>query len=397
VESDQLPRRSRQLLQLPLDFGFLPSKRCRVFRSGTHTSTFQTCGSTRMSTESSLQNTRISSTPIPTIVNGTPSILAATTVTVLEAYTSTMAQPVVNSSSLASNPFGGFGHSLGYNVQSIPMASSPFSYGMPNFTSQFSTSIPAAIPNASLGLGGTTPPYTPFPFGGYHIPQKNPNIGIVPFPNPGSNPSTTGWNNPAGIQVLPYISTSSMLIPTNNFGMTNPLQSSRFPPGGGQYYTLGKPQPRSNPIGGCFHNPQPRSNPVGGNFHNPYQNIPAGMMPNPPYTNHLGGGHYNLERDLVLTRILGGMQFPTHNLSQKDGARCRNPCLPFLAMLNLLDLSKLMNDPVSHDPTWPPVPTKIPSNIPKFEGKNGEDPGEHITTFHLWCSSNSMNHDSIRL
>jgi hypothetical protein len=73
------------------------------------------------------------------------------------------------------------------------------------------------------------------------------------------------------------------------------------------------------------------------------------------------------------------------------------PRIPFLAMLNLPDLSKLMNDLVSHDPTWPPVPTKLPSDIPKFEGKNGEDPGDHVTTFHLWCSSNSLNHDSIRL
>jgi hypothetical protein len=73
------------------------------------------------------------------------------------------------------------------------------------------------------------------------------------------------------------------------------------------------------------------------------------------------------------------------------------PRIPFLAMLNLPDLSKLMNDPVIHDPTWPPVPTKLPSDIPKFEGKNGEDPGDHVTTFHLWCSSNSLNHDSIRL
>jgi hypothetical protein len=73
------------------------------------------------------------------------------------------------------------------------------------------------------------------------------------------------------------------------------------------------------------------------------------------------------------------------------------PRLPFLAMLSLLDLSKLMNEPVSHDPTWPPVPTKLPLDIPNFEGKNGEDPGDHVTTFHLWCSSNSLNHDSIRL
>ena len=56
-----------------------------------------------------------------------------------------------------------------------------------------------------------------------------------------------------------------------------------------------------------------------------------------------------------------------------------------------------MNDPVRHDPLWPPIPTKLPSDIPKFEGKVGEDPRAHATTFHLWCSSNSLNEDSVRL
>ena len=51
------------------------------------------------------------------------------------------------------------------------------------------------------------------------------------------------------------------------------------------------------------------------------------------------------------------------------------PKLPFLTTLTFPDLSKLMNDPVKHDPLWPPVPTKLPSDIPKFEGKVGEDPG----------------------
>jgi hypothetical protein len=45
----------------------------------------------------------------------------------------------------------------------------------------------------------------------------------------------------------------------------------------------------------------------------------------------------------------------------------------------------------------PPVPTKLPSDIKKFEFKNGEDPGDHVTNFHLWCSSNSLNDDSVRL
>ena len=57
-------------------------------------------------------------------------------------------------------------------------------------------------------------------------------------------------------------------------------------------------------------------------------------------------------------------------------------------MLNLPDLSRLTNDPVAHDSAWPAIPTKIPSDIPNFEGKPGEDPSKHVTTFHQ---------DSIRL
>jgi hypothetical protein len=106
VESDQPPRRSRRLLQLPLDFESFPSKRHRVIRSGTHTSTIQTCDSTRMSTEPSLQNTGSPSTPIPTIVNGTPSTPATSMVVVPEVPIITMAQPIVNDQATTSNPLG---------------------------------------------------------------------------------------------------------------------------------------------------------------------------------------------------------------------------------------------------------------------------------------------------
>ena len=71
--------------------------------------------------------------------------------------------------------------------------------------------------------------------------------------------------------------------------------------------------------------------------------------------------------------------------------------IPFLATLNLHDLSKLTNDSISHDPTWMVVSAKIPLEIPKFEGKSGEEPREHVNDFHLWCSSNSFNHDSIHI
>jgi hypothetical protein len=144
-------------------------------------------------------------------------------------------------------------------------------------------------------------------------------------------------------------------------------------------------------------NPQPRSNPAGGNFHNPYQNVPVGMMPNPPYMNQTGGGPYNSRQGFGSYQNPRWNAFPNTQSFTGGWGQMSQPHLPFLAMLNLPDLSNLMNNLVNHDPTWPPVPTKIPSDIPKFEGKNGEDPGEHVTTFHFWCSSNSLNHDSIRL
>ena len=71
--------------------------------------------------------------------------------------------------------------------------------------------------------------------------------------------------------------------------------------------------------------------------------------------------------------------------------------LPFLATLELPNLSKLTNDPIRHHPAWPSVPVKIPTDIPKFDGKTGEDPANHITTYHLWCVSNSFLDDSIKL
>ena len=66
-------------------------------------------------------------------------------------------------------------------------------------------------------------------------------------------------------------------------------------------------------------------------------------------------------------------------------------------MLNLPELWKLTNDPVAHLPQWPPIPRKMPLDIPKFERKLGEYPSNHIMTFHLWCFSNSLLDDSIRI
>jgi len=56
-----------------------------------------------------------------------------------------------------------------------------------------------------------------------------------------------------------------------------------------------------------------------------------------------------------------------------------------------------MNDTILHHPTVPNIPTKLPFDILKFEGKLGEDPANHIMHFHLWCSSNNIMEDLVYL
>jgi hypothetical protein len=91
----------------------------------------------------------------------------------------------------------------------------------------------------------------------------------------------------------------------------------------------------------------------------------------------------------------GSSSKQTHTMS---GANPHPPLqMPYFSSLNIPDLSKLTNDPILHAPTWPAMPTKLPSDIPKFEGKAGDDPTNHVMTFHLWCSSNSIMDDSIRM
>jgi len=72
-----------------------------------------------------------------------------------------------------------------------------------------------------------------------------------------------------------------------------------------------------------------------------------------------------------------------------------NPQLPFLATLELPDVSRLMNDPLLYSQYWPSIPTKIPIDGPKLEGKSREVPQAHIMTYHLWCFSNSWVDDLV--
>lgn len=74
-----------------------------------------------------------------------------------------------------------------------------------------------------------------------------------------------------------------------------------------------------------------------------------------------------------------------------------NGQLPFVATLELPNLNWLTNDPILYAPWWLIILNKLPSNILKLNGNPREDPSNHVMTFHLWCSSNSLNDDSVRL
>ena len=74
-----------------------------------------------------------------------------------------------------------------------------------------------------------------------------------------------------------------------------------------------------------------------------------------------------------------------------------NPQFPFVATLELPDLNQLTNHPINYAPWWLGIPHKLPSDIPKFNGNPGEDSLTHVMNYHLWCSSNSLNDDFVRL
>jgi hypothetical protein len=114
---------------------------------------------------------------------------------------------------------------------------------------------------------------------------------------------------------------------------------------------------------------------------------------------------HSLVRATIISSSFLGFTFPPYSSSYSSsrvGSRpshtmARPQQFPYLYLLNLLDLTKLSNDPIFHNPAWPAMPTKLPSDIPKVEGKSAEDPTNHVMNFHLWCSSNSIIDDYVCL
>jgi hypothetical protein len=113
--------------------------------------------------------------------------------------------------------------------------------------------------------------------------------------------------------------------------------------------------------------------------------LPPQQPPNLP-----GSSHY-MQTAYGPTGFLTGLPPQSHQYPHV------NRQLPFLATLDLLDLLRILNDPIRHSPQWPTIPAKLPLDIPKFDGKAGKDLNNHVMNFHLWCSSNSLMDDSICL
>jgi len=127
--------------------------------------------------------------------------------------------------------------------------------------------------------------------------------------------------------------------------------------------------------------------------YNPKSNNPYG---NPQYMIVPQGNYYSTHPMYNIgNNRMGGLQGSSSHMSSPWSDFGASNTLPFLATLDIPNLYKLTNDPIYHNLLWPPIPHKISIDILKFEGKQGEDLGAHITTYHLWCFSNSMVDDSI--
>ena len=131
--------------------------------------------------------------------------------------------------------------------------------------------------------------------------------------------------------------------------------------------------------------------PWGNNLYMPWGgNVPMGM--GMPWMNYMHGGSQfpwfsGYPGGPVQPQVGSFGVVPAVNNPSYEGPP-RGPCSssvplhglpvqhksPFLATLNFPDLSRLTNDPILHLPIWLAIPTKLSSDIPKFDGRPGEDP-----------------------
>jgi hypothetical protein len=256
-------------------------------------------------------------------------------------------------------------------------APNPIGHTGQSFTS--SPQIPGTLPQA----GGHPPTGGQIPFGGHPHVGGQPQVRVHHQPQ-GKNVSAAPnpWSIP--FQGNPHASTGQTVPAASNPWSIPFSGNPQFPAG------QNSQAPQQPPYGQM---PNPTNNPQNPSGYPPLTHASQNTS-NPMYLGqnqpHMRGPtSYNYPHNPVLGPT--GVPLPHQHYPQV------NRQLPFLATLDLPDLSRLTNDPIHHSSVWPAILAKLPSDIPKFDGKSREDPNNHVMTFHLWCSSNSLMDDSIRL
>jgi hypothetical protein len=383
-------------------------------------------------------STGTSSIPITVVTTGEacPNLPSVVRSTMAPATTTSQSGPTP-SIAAATNPF------------TYSATGAPFSYGMPSSgtspvltTSSLQTlGLGAGRSNAPLPgqLGSIPVPFNVFPHAGGHIPSSSPSLGGPHQQNAGQPAHTSSLGAASQGQPAQTLPVGPSPFSWNGVGGNNTLAPSAFPYGGTPIFGQSNPSQGTIPtlganIPGPWNSGQ-GSNPAtgmsfwGNAFHNQWNPGQATMpLPPGPAWNNPSQSLQNTMNAQNLMSFMGNqpmmspqMQNPfagqgqgfypnpgqQPNSSWQPGASQtpgpfypgyqQQPKLPFLATLHLPDLTRLLNDPIYHDPRWPPMPTKLPSDIPKFEAKPNEDPGDDVTTFHLWCSSNSLKDESVQL
>ena len=108
------------------------------------------------------------------------------------------------------------------------------------------------------------------------------------------------------------------------------------------------------------------TNYTGGNSIPQYQN-PHG---NPLYNTVPQSSCYTTQPMYIIgNQMMGGPQSSSGHPSSPWSELGAPKNLPFLAMLDIPDLYKLINDPIFHNLQWPPILHEILTDIPKFDGK----------------------------
>jgi hypothetical protein len=87
-------------------------------------------------------------------------------------------------------------------------------------------------------------------------------------------------------------------------------------------------------------------------------------MQNQMKTPFIGQGHHGFYQNPAQQPNFSWKPGASQNPGPSFHLNPPQPRLPFLETLHFPDLSILLNDPICHDPHWPPMPTKFPSEHP---------------------------------